>query len=141
MLPGLLVVLLVEAADELLEDGAHAVVVQAFQTHRAVPVQDRSGAEVDRLVEELPQQETQRVCFHQGRNLVAELELLQYLLDVGRKAVEVSLEVGPEPLLLADRGQVTEPEGRRVVEGLARGLAQGGILVRDAGRVQLLLHA
>ena len=69
------------------------------------------------------------------------LELLQDLLDVGREAVEVRLEVGPEPLLLADRGQVTEPEGGRVVEGLAGCLTQGLVLVGDTGGVHLLLHA
>ena len=122
---GLLVVLLVEAPDELFEDGAHTVVVEAVQTHGAVSVQNGPGAEVDRHVEELLQQEPQRMRLDQPGNLVAELELLQDLLDVGREAVEVRLEVGPEPLLLADRGQVTEPEGGRVVEGLAGCLTQG----------------
>ena len=37
--------------------------------------------------------------------------------------------------------KVAEPEGRRVVEGLAGGLAQGGILIRNACVVQLGLHA
>ena len=60
----------------------------------------------------------------QPGNLVAELELLQDLLDVGREAVEVRFEVGPEPLLLADRSQVAEPEGGCVIEGLAGRLAQ-----------------
>ena len=45
--PGLLVVLLVEAPDELFEDRAHAVVVQAVQPHGAVGVQDGARAEVD----------------------------------------------------------------------------------------------
>ena len=96
--------------DELFENGTHAVVVEALQTHGAVSVQNGPRAEVDRLVEELLQQEPQRMRLDQPGNLVAELELLQDLLDVGREAVEVGLEVGPEPLLLADRGQVTEPE-------------------------------
>ena len=47
VLPGFLIVLLVEAPDELFEDRAHAVVVQAVQTHGAVSVQDGLGAEVD----------------------------------------------------------------------------------------------
>ena len=47
VLAGLLVVLLVEAPDELFEDRAHPVVVEPRQPHRAIPVQDRSGAEVD----------------------------------------------------------------------------------------------
>ena len=50
VLAGFLVVLLVEAANEFFEDGAHAVVVQAFQSHGAVSVQDGSGTEVDGAV-------------------------------------------------------------------------------------------
>ena len=49
---------------------------------------------------------------------MAELELLQDLLDVGRERVQVRLKVGPESLLLAARGEVAQPERRRVVEGL-----------------------
>ena len=141
MLPCLLVVFFVEASDELFEDGTHAVVVEAFQTHGAVSVQNGPWAEVDRLVEELLQQEPQRMRLDQPGNLVTELELLQDLLDVGREAVEVRLEVGPEPLLLADGGQVTEPEGGGVVEGLAGGLAQCSVLIRNAGFIHLGLHA
>ena len=44
VLAGLLVVLLVEAADQLLEDRAHGVVVEAGVLHRAVAVQHRVGA-------------------------------------------------------------------------------------------------
>ena len=138
---GLLVVLLVEAPDEFFKDGTHAVVVEAVQTHGAVSVQNGPGAEVDRLVEELLQQEPQRMRLDQPGNLVTELELLQDFLDVGREAVEVRLEVGSEPLLLADRGQVTEPEGGCVVESLAGCLTQGLVLVGDTGGVHLLLHS
>ena len=141
VLPRLLVVLLVEAPDELFEDRAHPVVVQALQAHGAVPVQDGSGAEVDRAVQELLQQEAQRVRFHQRGNLVAEPELLQDLLHVGREAVEVGLEVGSQLLLPPAGSEVSEPEGGRVVEGLAGGLAQRRILVGDAGLVQPGLHA
>ena len=47
VLAGLLVVLLVEAAHQLFEDRAHAVVVEAGMPHRAVGVQDRGGAQID----------------------------------------------------------------------------------------------
>ncbi len=140
VLAGLLVVLLVEAPDELFEDRAHPVVVQALQAHGAVPVQDGPGAEVDRIVQEFLEQEAQRVRFHQRGNLVAKLELLQNLLHVGREAVQVRLEVGSQLLLPPAGCKVAEPEGRGVVEGLAGGLAQRRILVGDAGRVQPGLH-
>ena len=38
-------------------------------------------------------------------------------------------------------GEVAEAEGRGVVEGLAGGAAQRGVLVRHAGGVELGLHA
>ena len=83
VLAGFLVVLLVEAPDELLEYGAHPVVVEALQTNGAVRVEDGVGAEVDRAVEELFQEEAEHVGFDQGGNLVVKPELLQDLLDVG----------------------------------------------------------
>ena len=141
VLSGLLIVLLIEAPYELFEDRTHAVVVQAFKAHGAVPVEDGIGAEIDGSVQELLQQGAHRMRLDQPGNLVAELELLQDLLDVGREAVEVRFEVGPEPLLLADRSQVAEPEGGCVIEGLAGRLAQRLVLVGDTGGVHLLLHA
>ena len=141
VLTGLLVILLVKAAYELFEDRTHAVVVQAVQTHGAASVKNRPGAKVDRAVQEPLQQEAQGVRFHQRGNLVAELELVQHLLNVGREAVEVCLEVCSQLLLPPAGRKVAEPEGRRVVEGLARGLAQRLILVGYACGVQLGLHA
>ncbi len=140
VLPGLLVVLLVEAADELLEDGAHTVVVQTHQSPRAVRVQDRPGAEVDRAIQEFLQQKAQCVRFHQGWDLVAELELVQNLLDVGREPIQIGLEVGPQLLLSPTGCEVAEPEGRGVVERLGGGLAQRTVLICFASVVQLCLH-
>ena len=45
--PALLVVLLVEAPDQFLEDGSHAVVVEAGVPDRAVGVHHRIGTQVD----------------------------------------------------------------------------------------------
>ena len=103
VLAGLLVVLLVEPADQLLEDRAHRVVVEAGMLHRAVAVQHRVRAEVDRRVEELLDQRAERVGLREPRDLVAELEVVEDVLDVRREAVEVGLEVGLE-LLLAGAG-------------------------------------
>ena len=63
---GLLVVLLAEAADQLLEDGAHAVVVEAGHTQAAVGVEHGAGAEVDRAVEELCDQKAEDVIVDQA---------------------------------------------------------------------------
>ena len=69
------------------------------------------------------------------------LKLLQDLLDVGREAVEVRLEVGPQLLLPPPGCKVAQPEGRRIVEGFAGRLAQCPVLVRNAGVIQRGLHA
>ncbi len=136
----LLVVLLVEAADELLEDRAHRVVVEAGVLHRAVAVQHGVGAQVDVRREELLDERAERVGFGEPRDLVAELEVVQDVLDVGREAVEVGLEVGLE-LLLAGAGlEVAQRELRGVVERLARRLPERPVLVDDARLVERGLH-
>ena len=60
---------------------------------------------------------------------------------LGEKPSRYASKSARSLLLLAARGQVAEPEGGRVVEGLAGRLAQGLVLVRYAGGVHLLLHA
>ena len=104
MFAGLLVVLLAEAADQLLEDGAHAVVVEPGQAHVAGGVEDRVGAEVDGGVEELVDEIAERVGLDQGRDLVVEAELFEDLLHVFGKTGEVVFEVGAQ-LLGAGRGR------------------------------------
>ena len=59
---------------------------------------------------------------------------------LGEKPSRYASKSAPEPLLLADKGQVTEQEGGGVIEGLAGGLAKGGLLIGDTRRVQTLLR-
>ena len=108
------------------------VVVEAGMLHRAVAVQHRVGAQVDRRVEELLDQRAERVGLREARDLVAELEVLEDLLHVRREAVEVGLEVGLELLLAGAGAQVAQRELRGVVEGLAGRLPQRRVLVGDA---------
>ena len=125
VLARLLVVLLVEAPDQLLEHRAHAVVVEAGVLHRAVAVQHGVGAQVDVRREELLDQRAERVGLGEPRDLVAELEVLEDVLDVRREAVEIGLEVGLE-LLLAGAGlEIAQRELRGVVERLRRRPAAG----------------
>ena len=131
---GLLVVLLVEAADEFLEDRAHAMVVEAGQVAGGL------RAEVDVLVEELLDELAQGVGLGEARDLVAELEVVEDVLHVGREAVEVGLEVVLELLLGGAGLEVAQEEGRGVVEGLPGGGAQGVVLVGDAFLVEGGLH-
>ena len=135
VLAGLLVVLLVETANQLLEDGTHAMVVQARQPDRSIAAQHGPGAEIDGGIQELLDQEAESIGLDQRRNLVAKLELLQNLLNVGRKAIEVRLEIGPQLLLPGSGPQIAEAEGRRIVEGLAGRLTERRMLVSDTGLV------
>ncbi len=140
VLAGLLVVLLVEAPHQLLEDGTHAVVVQAGVLHGAVAVENRLGAQVDVRREEFLDQGAEGVGLGQPRDLVAELEVIEDLLHIGRETVEVGHEIGLELLLAGARAQVAQGEPRGVVEGLAGGLAQGLVLLDDTGAVECGLH-
>ena len=115
-----LLVLLVEPADQLLEDRAHRVVV------------DASRREVDVGVEELVDQRTDCIGLRQRLELVAELEVVEDILDVEREAVEVVLEVGKQLLLAATGLEVAQRELRGVVESLPRGVA----LLGDARLVE-----
>ncbi len=93
VLSGLFIVLFVESPDEFLEDRAHRVVVESGDSLRSVGVQNRKRPEVDRAVQKLLNEATEYVGIHKGLNLVAELELVEDLLDVRREAIEVSFEV------------------------------------------------
>jgi hypothetical protein len=124
---GLFVVVFVELAHQLFEHRAHRVVV------------DAGRREVDVGIEELVDQRAQRVGLGQRGQLVAELEVLQDVLDVGREAVEVVDEVGQQLLGVAARFQVTQREARGVVEGLAGRVGQRGALLGDVRVVQHLL--
>ena len=139
VLAGLLVVVLVEAAHQVLEDGPHGVVVQSRVPHRAVGVQDRFGTEVYLGRQEPADDVAQHVGCGEPGDLVAELELLEDVLDVGREAVQVGVEVVPELLLSCPGGEVLELEGGGIVEGLASSLFDDCGLVLDSDVVQPLL--
>ena len=104
VLAGLLVVLLVEAADQLLEDGAHAVVVEARLPDRAVAVQHRVRAEVDVGSRNFSISVPSASAFDRRGIWLRNSKLSRISCTFGREAVEVRLEVGLE-LLLA--GSVT----------------------------------
>ena len=140
VLTRLLVVLLVEAAHQLLEDRAHAVVVEPGMLDRAVGVKHRAGAQVDVGGGKLLDQGAQRVGAGQSRNLVAELEVVEDVLHVGREPVEVGREVGGELLPVGAGAQVPQRETRGIVERLPGRLAQGRILLDHAGAVERGLH-
>ena len=127
MLARLLVVLFVELADQLLEDCPHRVVVDARRR------------EVDVGVEELVDQRADGVGLGQRLKLIAELEVLEDVLDVGREAVEVVLEIGEKLLLAAAGLEVAQGELRGVVERLAGGITERRPLFGDARLVKHFL--
>ena len=120
------VVILVELADQLLEDGPHRMIV------------DASRREVDVGVEELVDHSSDGVGLGQRLQLIAELEVLDDVLNIRREAVEVIFEVGEELLLTAAGLQIAQRELRGVVERLAGGLGECGTLFGDAGLVALV---
>ena len=75
-------------------------------------------------IEELLDQRAERIGLRQPRDLIAELEVVEDVLDVRREAVEVGLEVGLELLLAGAVSQIAQRELRGVVERLAGRLAE-----------------
>ena len=119
MFAGFPVVLLVEAAHQILKDGAHGVVVQTRQPDRLTIFKQRFGAEVDFRRQELADQRIQGVGLRKAVQLIMELELVEDVRDVGREAVQIGNEV-PEELLPGRPGdEVPQGERRGVIEGLA----------------------
>ena len=110
VLAGCLVVLIVEATDQFLEDRAHAMVVEAGVPDRAVAVEDRVGAEVQVGRDHLLDQPAKGVAPREFRDLRAELEVLNDVLHVRGEAVEVGLEVRPKLLLASAGAQVAHRE-------------------------------
>ncbi len=140
VLAGLLVVLLVEPPDELLEDRPYPVVVQTRMLDGAVGVEHGLGTEVDVGGQELADEGSERIGLREPWDLVAEFEVVQYVLNVRRESLQVGLEVGPQLLLARARAQVAEREPRGVVEGLSGCVSEGLVLVGHALPVEERLH-
>src|SRR5208337_5366413 len=93
VLAGFLVVGLVEAADQLLENRAHGMIVEAGMLYRTITIQDRLRAEIDRGIEEFLDERAERIGLGQLRDLVAELEIIQNPLHIGRETIEIGFEI------------------------------------------------
>ena len=87
VLSGFLVVVLIELQDEVLEERAHRVVIETGKVANSV------RGEVDVLVEELLDELAENVSFGKTVDLIAELEVRQDVLHVGRESIEVGDEV------------------------------------------------
>lgn len=133
-------VFFVKAADELFKNHAHAVIVQRRQAFGTVVVQHRQGAEIDGRIHKLFNDRTKNVRLNHCGNLIAELEFVENLLNVFRKAVEVGDEIRLELLGFGARGQILEAKRRGVAECLTGGIAKRRRLPGDFGLVQHRLH-
>ena len=110
------------------------MVVQAGQ------IAARPGAEVDIPADKLLDDRAENIGLDHGCDLVAKLELLQNLLDVGGEAVEIRFKVRLELLACRAAGQIAQAKGRRIAEGLPGGVAQRAPLVGDTRAVQHFFH-
>ncbi|KAF0137542.1 MAG: hypothetical protein FD152_400 [Xanthobacteraceae bacterium] len=108
--------------------------------HRAVAVQHRLRAEIDRAIEELLDQRPEYVGLGQLRKLIAELEVVEDLLHVRREPIEEGLEISLQLGLRRAIAKIAEIEARRIVEGLSCRLAKRRVLIGDARLVEVVLH-
>ena len=121
MFASLLVVLLVELADEFLEDVAHAEVGRAGELP-SVRADGVVVGEIDVRGDEFLDDAVERVCLAHLADLVAEIELGDDFGDVLAEAVEVVVEVGLELGRVSE--QALEGELGGVVENLAGSFPQ-----------------
>ena len=119
--------------------GLAEVVCPPFQGECGVR-QTEHRTQVDVGRGEFFDQRAQGVGPVEPRDLVAELEVLEDVLHVGRESVQVVFEVGLELLPAGSGPQVVQGEHRGVVELLAGRLPQRRVLVDDAHAVQRVLH-
>ena len=140
MFAGFLVVLFVEAPDQLFEDGAHAVVVETGVDDVPIGVLHRFWAQVDGGRGEFLDEHPERVATREPWDLVPELEVLEDVLDVRGESVEVGLEIGSKLLAVRAVSEVPQGELGGVVEGLARSLAKRRVLLDHPCGVECRLH-
>ena len=134
VLTGFLIVCLVETTDKFLEDRTHGMVIQT----RKVAVLLR--AEIDVFADELLDNRAENIGFDHGVHLIAELELVQNLLHVGRKPVEIRLKIRLELLRGWAAGQIAQAERRRIAESLTGNIAKRTPLVGNPRSIQRLFH-
>lgn len=96
-------------------------------------------AEIDLGVEEFDEERAKGVGLGQTRDGVAELEVIENVLHVRRKAVEIGFKVRLELLRIRARFEVGEGKLRGVVECLTGRIAQRGPLFGDARPIEQFL--
>ena len=123
--PCFLVVVLIEFANQFLKNRTHTVIVQSGVLHDSLGIIliDRLWGEVDIRRDKFLNHRPQNIRLNHRVNLVAELELLQDFLYIGRKTIQISFKVSFQRLLLCAAGQITQAERRCITECLSRSIA------------------
>jgi len=137
MLSGFFVVFLVETADELFKDIAHAVIVETRMFDATAAVVHGVRAEVDIRGDEFLDEMPQHIRRIEPLELVSKVEFLDDLLHVGAEAVQVIGEVGAQ--LFGVVQQAAEGEFGGIVKRLPGDVAEGLFLMGDPGLVEQLL--
>ena len=139
---GFFIIFFVELANKLFKNGAHSVIVQAgmFENRLRLVFVDWLWAQVDIRRYEFLYNSTKNIRFNHRRNLIAEFKLGKNLLYIGRKTIQISLEVLLECLLFGTTGQVFQTEWGRITKCLTGNIIEGRPLVINTCCVQLLLH-
>ena len=125
MFASFLVVFFVEFTNQLFKNGSHAMVVQAgmFEDSLSFILVNGIWTEIDIGRHKLLNNHAQNVRINHGSDLIAEFKLLQYFLDIGRKAIQICLKVRLEGLFLCTAGEISQQERRGIAEGLSSSVA------------------
>ena len=95
MFPRLLVVFFVEAANKLLENRPHTVIVKTgcFQDSFFLVFVDGIGREIYVRGDKFFDNCSQNISFNHSVYLIAELKLVQNLLHIGGEAVQIAFKI------------------------------------------------
>ncbi|MDB6040332.1 MAG: hypothetical protein JWM99_4173, partial [Verrucomicrobiales bacterium] len=100
----------------------------------------RAGTEINVFIEKFLDELAETVRLGKPGDLIPEFEILEDVLHVWRKAVEVGHEIVLKGLLRLARLEIAQEEGGGVVKSFTRGGAKGVVLIRDLFAVERSLH-
>ena len=141
------VVFLVELTEQFLEDGSHGVVVEAWQTfyHFLCAIffchflHNRLNGEVDVLICELLKKRAKATCLSKVIHLLTELELINDVLNILRKPIEILNDIHLQTLWVYLVLQGLHCESRSIVERIACHLSEKRRIVNEVMAVAKLL--
>ena len=143
MFSGFLIIFFVELADEFFKDSTHAVIIKGWVSEDGLCciLVNRSWTEIDIGRDKFLNHRAEYSSINHGIYLIAEFEFLKYLLNIGRKTVKISNEVGFHFLLIRAAGKVFQKERRDIAECDIRFIDKSRPLVIDLGIIKCLFHS